>query len=56
MSNGYPTYTQREYLDAIRLVLYEEFTIKELKYIETKNIDLDQWIMEITKEFTIDLF
>ena len=35
--------------------LNEEFSNKELKYIESKNIDLDQWIMEITEEFTCDL-
>lgn len=55
-SNGYPNYTQREYLDAIRLSLNEEFSNKELEYIESKNIDLDQWIMEITEEVTSDLF
>lgn len=55
-SNGYPNYTQREYLDAIRLILNEEFSNKELEYIESKNIDLDQWIMEVTEEVTSDLF
>lgn len=55
-SNGYPNYTQREYLDAIRLILNEEFSSKELEYIKSKDIDLDQWIMEITEEVTSGLF
>ncbi|MBY0315404.1 MAG: hypothetical protein K2Q26_07785 [Bdellovibrionales bacterium] len=55
-SNGYPTYSQREYLDAIRLILNEGFSSKELEYIESESIDLDQWIMEITEEVMSDLF
>lgn len=55
-SNGFPNYTQREYLDSIRLLLKEELSNKELEYIKFKNIDLDKWIMEITEDVTGDLF
>lgn len=54
-SNGCPNYTRREYLDAIRLILNEELSNKELEYIELKAINLDQWIMEITEDLTSNL-
>lgn len=55
-SNGYPNYSQREYLDAIRFALNQELSVKEFQYIESKNINLDKWIMEITAEITEGLF
>lgn len=55
-SNGYPNYSQRVYIDTIRLILNEEITKKELKYIHSKNINLDLWIMDLTEEVTRDLF
>lgn len=54
-SNGYPNYTQHEYLDAIRLILNKEFSDEELENIKMKNIDLDKWILEITEKVTDDL-
>jgi predicted house-cleaning noncanonical NTP pyrophosphatase (MazG superfamily) len=55
-SNGFPTYTQREYLDSIRLLLNEKLSNDELHYIQDKKINLDAWIMEVTKDLTEDLF
>ena len=55
-SNGYPNYTRREYLKAIRLVLNEKLSKEELDYIESIKIYLDQWIMEITEEVTNNFF
>ncbi|MEK6775158.1 MAG: hypothetical protein AABY64_14550 [Bdellovibrionota bacterium] len=55
-SNGFPNYTRREYLDSVRLLLDEEFSKNELDFIQGHKINLDKWIMEITSEFTKDLF
>lgn len=55
-SNGFPNYTKQEYIEAIRHMLNEEFSNEELAFIEHKKIDLDKWIMAITKEITEDLF
>lgn len=55
-SNGFPNYTRHEYLEAIRLVLNSEFTKEEITFIQSRKINLDNWIMAITKEITVDLF
>jgi len=55
-SNGFPNYTEREYLDVIRLVLNEILSNEELAYIRENKINLDQWVMDITRDLTKDLF
>lgn len=55
-SNGFPNYTRREYLDSVRLLLKEEFSNDELKFIQSQKVNLDKWIMEITTEVTEDYF
>jgi len=55
-SNGFPNYTIQEYTRAIRHILNEELSNDELEFIERKNIDIDKWIVAITKEITEDLF
>ena len=55
-TNGLPNFTQREYLRYIRTFLLEKLSDNEMAMIRSKKIDLDEWIMEITREITEDLF
>lgn len=55
-SNGYPNYTQMEYLIAIKHLLKEELSNAELDYIKRNKINLNSWIMNITVDLTKDNF
>ena len=55
-SNGYPNLLRREYLAAIRLSIYDKLSNKEIDYIRENRVNLNKWIMEITKEVTEALF
>jgi hypothetical protein len=55
-SNGFPNFTRHEYLVSVRLLLNDELSEDELDFIQDYKIDLDKWIMEITKEITEDQF
>lgn len=55
-TNGLPNFTQREYLRYIRIFLLDQFSDNEMEMIRSKKIDLDEWVMEITREITEDLF
>jgi hypothetical protein len=55
-SDGFPGYNDIEYVDAVRLLLNEELSNDELDFIESKKVDLNKWITDITKELTKDLF
>jgi len=55
-SNGFPNHTTEEYINTIHHLLSEEFSNDYLELIKCKKIDLDKWIMAITKEITEDMF
>ena len=55
-SGGYPNFTKREYLDAIRLTLFDRLSDKQIEYIHFKDIDVDGLIMKLTSELTKETF
>lgn len=55
-SGGYPNFTKREYLDAIRLAAFSRLSSKQIEYARDKNVDFDALIIEITADVTRDMF
>lgn len=55
-SGGYPNFTKREYLDAIRLTIFDRLSDRQIEYIHREDIDVDALIMKITADFTKDTF
>lgn len=55
-SGGYPNFTKREYLDAIRLAAFNRLSSKQIDYARDKNVDFDALIMKITADVTKNLF
>ncbi len=53
-SNGFPHYTQDEYIEAIRLLLNKELIYKEIHFIQSQNVNLNKLIMKISDEITDD--
>jgi hypothetical protein len=55
-SGGYPNFTKREYLDAIRLIIFNRLTDQQIEYIRREDIDVDALIMKVTADLTKNIF
>lgn len=55
-TNGLPNFTQKEYLKYIRAYLSDQLSHNEIEMIRREGIDLNCWILEITREITSEIY
>lgn len=55
-SGGHPNFTRREYVDAIRLTVFNRLSDEQIERIHREDFDVDALIIKITVDLTKDIF